>query len=78
MPLTYSSYLKLDQLLNLQEFRSKDREHDELLFIIIHQVYELWFKQVLHELDHLIGLLGQSDLPPPSAPSGASSPSSRR
>ena len=78
MPLTYSSYLKLDQLLNLQEFRSKDREHDELFFIIIHQVYELWFKQVLHELDHLIGLLGQSDLPPPSTPSGASSPSSRR
>ena len=38
MPLTYSSYLKLDQLLNLQEFRSKDHEHDELLFLITHQV----------------------------------------
>ena len=63
MPLTYSSYLKLDQLLNLQEFRSKDREHDELLFLITHQVYELWFKQVLHETDHLIRLLGKSALP---------------
>jgi len=63
MPLTYSSYLKLDQLLNLQEFRSKDRERDELLFLITHQVYELWFKQVLHETDHLIRLLGKSDLP---------------
>ena len=63
MPLTYSSYLKLDQLLNLQEFRSKDREQDEQLFLITHQVYELWFKQVLHKTDHLIRLLGKSALP---------------
>ena len=59
MPLTYSSYLKLDQLLNLQEFRSKDRERDELLFPITHQVYELWFKQVLHETDHLYPATGK-------------------
>src|SRR5687767_6780928 len=48
--LTYASYLKLEQLLSLQEPRSQPVEHDELLFITVHQVYELWFKQVLHEL----------------------------
>ena len=48
--LTYSRYLKTDQLLSLQEPLSEGPEHDEMLFIIIHQVYELWFKQVLHEL----------------------------
>ena len=48
---TYSSYLKVPQLLSLQEPLSQPREHDETLFIIIHQVYELWFKQILHELD---------------------------
>jgi len=48
MALTYHSYLKLDDLLNAQEPQAKG-EHDEMLFIIIHQVYELWFKQVLHE-----------------------------
>ena len=47
-PLTYSSYLRLDGLLSQQQPLSG--EHDEMLFIIIHQVYELWFKQVLHEL----------------------------
>ena len=49
--LTYSSYLALDQVLNAQHPRSE--EHDEMLFIVIHQVYELWFKQLLHELGHL-------------------------
>ena len=49
--LTYSSYLKLGELLNIQEPRSDPPEHDETLFIIIHQVYELWFKQLLHELE---------------------------
>lgn len=51
--MTYGSYLNLRQLLSLQETRSDGPEHDEMLFIIIHQVYELWFKQVLHELDQL-------------------------
>ena len=51
MSLTYASYLKLNRLLDLQEPKSDPVEHDELLFIIIHQVYELWFKQVLWELD---------------------------
>jgi len=49
--LTYSSYLALDEVLAAQ--RPKTDEHDELLFIVIHQVYELWFKQLLHELVHL-------------------------
>ena len=51
MPLTYANYLHLDQLLHLQQPKSDPVEHDELLFIIIHQVFELWFKQLLHELD---------------------------
>lgn len=45
--MTYGGYLKLDELLACQE--PKTRAHDELLFVIIHQVYELWFKQILHE-----------------------------
>ena len=49
--LTYSSYLALDDVLAAQ--RPKTDEHDELLFIVIHQVYELWFKQLIHELVHL-------------------------
>ncbi|MEM6792756.1 MAG: tryptophan 2,3-dioxygenase family protein [Acidobacteriota bacterium] len=57
--LTYSSYLEIEPLLELQKPRSgdtwDDAEHDEMLFIVIHQVYELWFRQVLHELDHLSG-----------------------
>lgn len=56
MSVTYSSYLKLNELLDLQEPLSEGPEHDELLFIVIHQVYELWFKQTLHEIDRLSGL----------------------
>lgn len=55
--LSYSSYLRLDEILNAQTPRSEKAEHDEMLFIIIHQVYELWFKQILHEVDFLITLL---------------------
>ncbi|MEZ4422308.1 MAG: tryptophan 2,3-dioxygenase family protein [Gemmatimonadota bacterium] len=51
MSLTYSSYLELERLLKLQHPASDPPEHDELLFIVIHQVYELWFKLLLHELD---------------------------
>src|SRR4051812_7968818 len=51
--LTYANYLKLDELLALQVPRSEPAEHDETLFIVIHQVYELWFKQILHELEQL-------------------------
>jgi len=54
---TYGSYLKLEELLSLQQPRSEGPEHDEMLFIVIHQVYELWFKELLHELDHVARLL---------------------
>src|SRR3954453_12040576 len=54
---TYGSYLNIDELLSLQQPRSPGPEHDETLFIIIHQVYELWFKELLHEFDHLVHLL---------------------
>ncbi len=63
MTVTYSSYLKLDQLLSLQQPRPGELEHDETLFVIIHQVYELWFKEVLHELDYLQQLLRANDTP---------------
>jgi tryptophan 2,3-dioxygenase len=63
MPVTYWSYLKLDELLSLQQPLSDGPEHDEMLFIVIHQVYELWFKEVLHELDHLRHLLTSNDTP---------------
>jgi tryptophan 2,3-dioxygenase len=53
---TYGSYLRIDELLSLQQPRS-DGEHDEMLFIIIHQVYELWFKELLHEFDRVARLL---------------------
>src|SRR5687767_4283477 len=54
---TYTNYLHLDELLSLQQPRSEGPEHDELLFIVIHQVYELWFKEMLHELDRVADLL---------------------
>jgi tryptophan 2,3-dioxygenase len=47
--LTYTSYLAVDDLLKLQKPLSEGPEHDEMLFIIIHQTYELWFKQLIHE-----------------------------
>ena len=53
MSLTYASYLHLDELLTLQQPRSTPPEHDEMLFIIIHQTYELWFKQLLHEFEKI-------------------------
>ena len=61
MALTYGSYLKLDKLLALQQPVSDGPEHDETLFIVIHQVYELWFKQLLHELDYLVVALDRGD-----------------
>lgn len=53
MPLTYSTYLDIPALLSLQKPRSSPPEHDEMLFIVIHQTYELWFKLLLHELDKI-------------------------
>ncbi len=61
MAITYSEYLKLDELLNSQKCLSDD--HDEMLFIVVHQTYELWFKEMLHELDYLRKLLLSNDLP---------------
>ncbi len=56
-PLSYNKYLKVSELTGLQETLSEPVSHDELLFIIIHQTYELWFKQILHEIDATIGWL---------------------
>ena len=53
MELTYGRYLKVEELLQLQQPLSEGPEHDEILFIIIHQVYELGFKQILHGLEKL-------------------------
>src|SRR5437867_11787886 len=54
---TYASYLRIDDLLSLQRPRSSGPEHDEMLFIVIHQVYELWFKELLHEFVRVRQLL---------------------
>jgi tryptophan 2,3-dioxygenase len=62
MGLTYSSYLKLHELLSLQETASQGKAHDEMLFIIVHQTYELWFKELLHELDLLSSSLARADI----------------
>jgi tryptophan 2,3-dioxygenase len=59
--LTYTSYLALDEVLTAQ--RPRSAEHDEMLFIVIHQVYELWFKQLLHELTFLQRRLEDGDTP---------------
>jgi tryptophan 2,3-dioxygenase len=59
--LTYHAYLALDEVLGAQRPRSD--EHDEMLFIVIHQVYELWFKELLHELAHLQRRLEEGDTP---------------
>lgn len=55
--LTYSSYLKVPELLELQHAQSTPQHHDELLFIIVHQTYELWFKELLHDLDAVVANL---------------------
>src|SRR5262250_634940 len=60
--LSYNSYLRVQELIDLQECRSDPAHHDELLFITVHQAYELWFKQILHELDAAISLLGENRL----------------
>src|SRR4051794_17759355 len=57
--LTYNDYLKVPELLDLQRTLSDPLSHDELLFIVIHQTYELWFKQILHELDATVGWMNE-------------------
>lgn len=64
-PVHYSDYLKVPKLLDIQKPRSEEfgeLAHDEMLFIIIHQTYELWFKQILFELDSAIDLFNQDRL----------------
>ena len=59
--LTYGSYLHIDELLALQQLQSQPPHHDEMLFIVIHQVYELWFKLLVHELEAVIRYLDGDD-----------------
>ena len=61
-PLTYNSYLMVDALKNLQVCQSSPAHHDEPLFIVIHQAYELWFKLIIHELDLVVELLNQHNV----------------
>ncbi|HET9200651.1 MAG TPA: tryptophan 2,3-dioxygenase family protein [Dehalococcoidia bacterium] len=56
-PLSYNKYLRVPDLIRLQEPLSDPAHHDELLFITIHQTYELWFKQILHEIDASIAFI---------------------
>src|SRR6266511_1727010 len=58
---SYAEYLKVDELLALHWPLSEAPEEDDMLFIVIQQVYELWFKEILHELDHLDELLSRND-----------------
>src|SRR2546422_3067754 len=56
-PLSYNRYLRVPELIDLQTCLSSPAQHDELLFITVHQAYELWFKQILHEIDAAIALM---------------------
>jgi aminocarboxymuconate-semialdehyde decarboxylase len=64
--LTYSSYLKVSSLLELQQPQSSPVHHDEMLFIIVHQTYELWFKELLHDLDAVVANLQRAAAAPQS------------
>ncbi|MFZ0816748.1 MAG: tryptophan 2,3-dioxygenase family protein [Candidatus Sulfotelmatobacter sp.] len=64
--LTYSSYLKITELLELQQPQSSPQHHDELLFILVHQTYELWFKELLHDLDAVVANLRRAGAAPQS------------
>ena len=61
-PLSYNKYLRVADLIGLQDCLSDPQHHDELLFITIHQAYELWFKQILHEIDAAIVLMNEDRL----------------
>ncbi len=62
-PLSYNRYLRVRDLIALQDCLSEPAHHDELLFITVHQAYELWFKQVLHEIDFAAGAVGEDRAP---------------
>jgi tryptophan 2,3-dioxygenase len=59
--ITYGSYLELEELLSLQHPQSKPEHSDELLFIVVHQASELWFKAILHDIDGLVTALESKD-----------------
>ena len=61
-PVSYGSYLALDELLTLQRPRAVPEHPDELLFIVVHQASELWFKCMLHEMDHLIAAMERGEV----------------
>jgi len=60
--LNYKGYLQLDELLKLQQPLAEPPSHDETLFIVVHQVFELWFRLVLHEIDKIFELLDEDDV----------------
>jgi tryptophan 2,3-dioxygenase len=62
-PLSYNKYLRVPDLIGLQECLSGPEHHDELLFITVHQAYELWFKQILHEVDAAMVMMTADRLP---------------
>ena len=65
-PVHYADYLQLESILSAQipeSLKYGEMAHDEMLFIIVHQTYELWFKQVLFELDSIVHIFGEKDLP---------------
>jgi len=64
--LTYSSYLRVPELLDLQHPQSVPPHHDEMLFILVHQTYELWFKELLHDLDAVVANLRKAGVAPQS------------
>ena len=64
-PVHYSDYLQLEKILHAQQLESDqlgDHAHDEMLFIVIHQAYELWFRQLLFEVDSVIGIFSRPSL----------------
>ena len=61
-PVSYGSYLALDELLSLQRSRAVPEHPDELLFIVVHQASELWFKCMLHEMDHLVNAMERGEV----------------
>ena len=63
--LHYQNYLDLDKILDAQHPLSgegKDAAHEEMLFIVIHQAYELWFKQILHELESIVSIFDANNI----------------
>jgi tryptophan 2,3-dioxygenase len=60
--LTYNDYLKVPELIGLQKPLSNPEHHDEMLFIVIHQAYELWFKLIIHELEYAMEYMKKKEV----------------